>query len=408
MTIPFSPPCAGFFFVKELTAMKKFSAKSIFIIASLTYLTLAQAEIQCNEKKTNEIFSGNSFYKPTQNVSCSESILNIGGQISADVGRMTFKIEGEGTTKNDIGHLHHAILTSDLKISPALQGHLTLNAYQDSKGYANTDEVHAYPPNDTKIDESWLYYQTEHSPIYFKIGKMFAPFSQYQNPYTPTPSSTQVVTQFNTQIAEAGWTNKKGVSASIYTYMLNSTNTSRRYAFGAQGTFKGALQTNLNIFAKLGMISDYRSIYSIVTPASGTNTANFDLSETFFEPDLTIQRKAAINLTLTAQIHNFNAGLSYFHTPKLVADDANTKIHMWGIHGAYDTHLSNVPIKAGLDWEKTENGAQGLTTLGKHFKIYASVSLNKHVETGISWDRYKSSASNSHIKFLMATATFSF
>lgn len=362
----------------------------------------------CTASSITATAMGNSFGAASDNQACWFNRVHLGGSMGMDIGRVTNK---DTTVKisNKVADVRNVAATADIDIATGWTGHLTLNLFQDNS-YANQGATaHAYPANDSKLDEAWVYYHDAGAPVYFKMGQMFAGFGSYSDPYTAMPSLVQMASQFNTQALQLGWTGDQGFNAAIYGYMLEDTTTSRKHAFGANASYHGELQKGVNIDAKVSLITDYRAVYNgtATAPASGTSTDRFDLGQNAWTGSQTALRKAAWTGSLSTTFDGFDAHATYVHVPQLVAGSANTKVNIWGMGAGYTTTV-NVPMHFNVAWEKTNNNSSSIFTAKTHLAASVMADVLKNVSAGLSWNKYAQFTTDQDIKALLASVQVSF
>jgi hypothetical protein len=238
------------------------------------------------------------------------------------------------------------------------------------------------------------------SPVYFRVGKAYAPFGQY-DPYAFVQSEnpTQLFTEINETLAQLGFILPNGFYGSAYTFAgnpkLNDGGSTRRIQNGGVDLGYGRQMCNGRVNVDAGWLaniadSNFLSSYYLNSLIEGTNVPGLPNQKTpawDVNADLTFG-PFDVNghyISTTRNLANplFLSGNSSPGEPILTATPATLgKPTVWGVEAGLTFPVMAHQSRLALGWQQTTH----LATFLPKKRVYADYMVNmaKWFDLGIA------------------------
>ncbi|MES2142608.1 MAG: LbtU family siderophore porin [Pseudomonadota bacterium] len=235
------------------------------------------------------------------------------------------------------------------------------------------------------------------SPIYFRVGKEYLPFGQYE-PYAfiQSENPTQLITEINATTAQLGFIARNGFYGSVYTFagkpQLNDGGSTRRIQNGGAdlgyvfATGDGRINIDAGYIANIAD-SNFLSSYYTNSLIEGTSV-----------PGLPNKKTSAYDVNADVQYGPFDANAHFVAAtsdlmsplmlgfpnpaPLLPFPASLGKPNAWGVEAGYTFPMMSHESRLAIGYQQTNH----LATLLPKKRIYADymVNLSKWLDMGIA------------------------
>jgi hypothetical protein len=250
------------------------------------------------------------------------------------------------------------------------------------------------------LDEAYLTYSdSARSPVYVKIGKTFSSYGNYSDPYTPTPSFSQLFNQTTVTAIELGVNEPNSDwSASAWAYDSEQTANKGFDKFGARVGFHSTYQ-NVGMNFNASMLNDARTLQ----PDSGLKP-NFMKDFSSSAP----KREMALNAHLGLNYQDMSAYADYTTVAGTLGDakfagtaakttytdSTNTTlakgeptIYSFGLGYKFNTAGRKQSLAVGYEFTDADGKA---VFYGKnHWSAAYTADLSKNFQGYVAYDHYK-------------------
>ena len=272
-----------------------------------------------------------------------------------------------GVESNNAFALQNANVWMNTKISPAVNAHLNLVA---------TDADH-----NISFVEAYVTYQAQ-PQVRLEVGRTYTAFGAKNDPYTVSPTLTQVLTQAHeTVIAMA--VNSQDAYGKVWAYNHEVGN-SQRAKWGAKlGFNRQVFGADMNVDAS--WINDMRTL-------SGQDTfVNFvatDLS--------TFDRHAAWTAHAGMSVAGMSTTADYTSSVGRMSEDAKPRV--WHLGAGYGFAFMGHQHAVRVGYEHASHLSETVLKHKVHSSVAYQVALTKNVDGVVSYDHYTPFAAADRIK----------